>query len=287
MSPPAAPGDPPAPIDDASDARDARVDDDAPLGRWRGGGATAAPGPAGGYPEAERWALVPLLPDGRVVLVRPRPAPPPPAAPASPEAQAADAETPGGATTDAAGDHVPPGGAAPRNAAADAAAWGANGDGGRWCLLTVPALVPPAAAADTADTRDTAGTTDMGNTGDPAANAAADTTADGTAAARRDHIAVTLHSRLDLAVTGEPVAAAERLPVRLRHPRHGTEGHGWLRAVRVPVHGEPRADPLLADVAALPPEEATRHLSTERERRLLAAALAAPAAGSGDPAPTT
>jgi hypothetical protein len=66
---------------------------------------------------------------------------------------------------------------------------------------------------------------------------------------------------------------AERLPVRMRHPRRGGETVGFLRVAAVEASGEPSPDGTLAAIETLPSEEAARALSTDLERRALALGL--------------
>ncbi|MEZ4502473.1 MAG: hypothetical protein R3C39_07600 [Dehalococcoidia bacterium] len=84
----------------------------------------------------------------------------------------------------------------------------------------------------------------------------------------------TLQARMSVTCLEEPRVASERLPVRMRHPRTGREGPGWLRAAAVRVEGEPEADALLDAVVELSLEDALAQLETEVERRLLRAAAA-------------
>ncbi|MDP6605798.1 MAG: hypothetical protein QF664_06020, partial [Dehalococcoidia bacterium] len=80
-----------------------------------------------------------------------------------------------------------------------------------------------------------------------------------------------LVGRLGLS-SGTPLAAGERVPVRMAHPRFGGEGLGWLRPVGVAVEGEPQPDALLAAVELLTLEQALEALPTEVERVVLRAA---------------
>ena len=80
-------------------------------------------------------------------------------------------------------------------------------------------------------------------------------------------------ARLNLRAA-EPRTAAERVPVRMVHPRFGGEGLGWLRPLAVVVEGEPEPDALLAGVETLPYEQALGALPTEVERTVLRAASA-------------
>lgn len=91
--------------------------------------------------------------------------------------------------------------------------------------------------------------------------------------ASSDHLedAVTdiLSARLQLEVAGPPRLTDLRVPVRMGAARFGFTGTGWLRAVVVPVRGEPQPDALLAGVDVLTFDEALTALSTEVERMLL------------------
>lgn len=89
-----------------------------------------------------------------------------------------------------------------------------------------------------------------------------------------DAVTDMLSARLQLEVTGPPRLAELRVPVRMGAPRFGFTGTGWLRAVAVPVRGEPQPDALLAGVDVLSLDEALAALSTEVERMLLRAAAA-------------
>ncbi len=92
-----------------------------------------------------------------------------------------------------------------------------------------------------------------------------------------DAVADLLSARLQLEVTAPPRLTEQRVPVRMGAPRFGFSGTGWLRAVVVPVRGEPQPDALLAGVDVLTLDEALAALTTEVERMLLRSA----AAGSG------
>src|SRR5690606_2141921 len=61
----------------------------------------------------------------------------------------------------------------------------------------------------------------------------------------RDAVASLLRARLGVALEGEPRLSDTRTPARMRHPRVGFEGLGWLRAVSADVRGEPEPDGLL------------------------------------------
>jgi hypothetical protein len=85
-----------------------------------------------------------------------------------------------------------------------------------------------------------------------------------------------LDSRLHIETAGPAQITARRVPVRMPSPRVGlTAGTGWLRAVIVPVHGEPRPDSLLDGCEVLSLEAALAALPTEVERMLLRDAAAA------------
>jgi hypothetical protein len=83
-----------------------------------------------------------------------------------------------------------------------------------------------------------------------------------------------LHARMSVTCLEEPRVARERVPVRMRHPRMGGTGPGWLRAAAVLVEGEPQPDALIDAVVELTRDEALAQLETEVERRLLQAAVA-------------
>ena len=82
-------------------------------------------------------------------------------------------------------------------------------------------------------------------------------------------VADTLRARFSLECVGPPVAALERHPARLSHPRFGGGGLGWVRAVAVRVEGDPAADALLAAVDAFALEDALATLPTDLERAVL------------------
>jgi hypothetical protein len=90
-----------------------------------------------------------------------------------------------------------------------------------------------------------------------------------------------LDSRLHLVASGPAQASERRVPVRMPAPRVGlVAGTGWLRAVTVPVQGEPQPDSLLEGCEVLTLEAALAALPTEVERMLLRdAATLVPAAG--------
>lgn len=78
-----------------------------------------------------------------------------------------------------------------------------------------------------------------------------------------------LSARLQLQPVGAARTATRRVPVRMGAPRLGLTGTGWLRAVVVPVAGEPQPDALLAGADVLPLDAALAALTTEVERMLL------------------
>ena len=84
-----------------------------------------------------------------------------------------------------------------------------------------------------------------------------------------DAVSTLLHARMRVRCEGEPLAGAQRVPVRMTHPRFGGGGLGWLRAVAVTVSGEPQPDALLEGVEAFSLEQALEALPTEVERTLL------------------
>jgi hypothetical protein len=92
-----------------------------------------------------------------------------------------------------------------------------------------------------------------------------------------DAVTDMLRARLQLEVTGPPRLTDRRVPVRMGAPRFGFTGTGWLRAVVVPVRGEPQPDALLAGVDVLPLDEALAALTTEVERMILRDAAGASA----------
>ena len=85
-------------------------------------------------------------------------------------------------------------------------------------------------------------------------------------------IADTLEHRIGVRVAGPIVFTPERQPARMSRKARGGEGLGWLRAVLVPVEGEPQPDPLLEAVLALSLDEALEALTSDVERLLLARA---------------
>jgi hypothetical protein len=79
-----------------------------------------------------------------------------------------------------------------------------------------------------------------------------------------------LDSRLHLATSGPVTRSETRVPVRMPAPRVGlSAATGWLRAVIVPVQGEPQPDALLDGCVVLTLEAAIASLPTEVERILL------------------
>ena len=75
-----------------------------------------------------------------------------------------------------------------------------------------------------------------------------------------------LYARMHVRVTGTPRPAAERVTVRMPHPRGGGPMLGWLRPVAVEVSGDPTADAMLEGVDALTRQEALAGLATDVER---------------------
>jgi hypothetical protein len=75
-----------------------------------------------------------------------------------------------------------------------------------------------------------------------------------------------LRARMGVRLDGEPVLGPRRVPARMRHPRTGVEGLGWLRPVAVEVSGEPSPDALLEGVDEHGYEEALAALPTDVER---------------------
>ncbi len=84
-----------------------------------------------------------------------------------------------------------------------------------------------------------------------------------------------LHGRMRVRVIGEPQFAAERVPVRMPHPRGGGPMLGWLQSVAVDVSGELAADALLEGIEALTVEEAIAGLATDVERAAFRAGVGA------------
>lgn len=82
-----------------------------------------------------------------------------------------------------------------------------------------------------------------------------------------------LRAHMGVVLAAPPRPAATRVPARMRHPRTGVEGLGWLRAVAVDVTGEPTPDALLEDIAVLTASEAAVALPTDVERIVFAAGL--------------
>lgn len=92
-----------------------------------------------------------------------------------------------------------------------------------------------------------------------------------------------LNGRMHVRVVGSPRLAAERVPVRMAHPRGGGPALGWLQPVAVEVAGEPAPDALIQGVATLTRDEAAAALATDVERaafRAGASAFDVPAAGA-------
>ncbi|MFA7248647.1 MAG: hypothetical protein WC273_03365 [Dehalococcoidia bacterium] len=96
-----------------------------------------------------------------------------------------------------------------------------------------------------------------------------------------------LHGRMRVRVAGTPHLAADRLPMRMPHPRGGGPMLGWLQPVAVAVSGDPAADALIEEVVSLTLEEALAALATDVERAALRAGAAAfaAAASSGESLP--
>ncbi len=88
-------------------------------------------------------------------------------------------------------------------------------------------------------------------------------------------VGLLLASRMGVRLTAPPRVAPVRVPARMRHPRTGVEGLGWLRAVSVTVAGEPEPDALLAGIDVLTADAALDALPTEVERIVFRAGLAA------------
>jgi hypothetical protein len=88
-------------------------------------------------------------------------------------------------------------------------------------------------------------------------------------------VGAVLEARMGVATTTAPRVSALRVPARMRHPRTGVEGLGWLRAVAVDVAGEPRPDALLEGVVTLTADEAAEALPTAVERIVFAAGASA------------
>jgi hypothetical protein len=85
-----------------------------------------------------------------------------------------------------------------------------------------------------------------------------------------------LDSRLHVETAGPAQITTRRVPVRMPAPRMGlSAGTGWLRAVLVPVRGEPQPDSLLDGCELLALDAALAALPTEVERMLLRDAAAA------------
>jgi len=84
-----------------------------------------------------------------------------------------------------------------------------------------------------------------------------------------------LHGRMHVRVAGTPRLAAERVPVRMAHPRGGGPMLGWLQPVAVEVTGEPAPDALIEGVAALTLDEALDTLATDVERAAFRAGASA------------
>ena len=83
-----------------------------------------------------------------------------------------------------------------------------------------------------------------------------------------------LRARMNVSCIEAPRIAAERFAVRMRHPRTGGEGPGWLRAAGVRVAGVPEPDALLDAVVELTFDDALGQLETDVERLLLRSAAA-------------
>ncbi|MQA00337.1 MAG: hypothetical protein GEU80_13585 [Dehalococcoidia bacterium] len=79
-------------------------------------------------------------------------------------------------------------------------------------------------------------------------------------------VASLLRARLGVTLEGEPRLSDTRTPARMRHPRIGLEGLGWLRAVAASASGEPQPDGLLEGAAILAADEALVALPSEVER---------------------
>jgi hypothetical protein len=75
-----------------------------------------------------------------------------------------------------------------------------------------------------------------------------------------------LHARMNLRLRGEPRLASRRIPARMRHPRTGVEGLGWLRPLAAEAAGEPSPDALLEAVELHAYAEALRALPSDVER---------------------
>ena len=78
-----------------------------------------------------------------------------------------------------------------------------------------------------------------------------------------------LDSRLRVETAGDAQITTRPIPVRMAAHRIGlTAGTGWLRAVVVPVQGEPQPDSLLEGCEVLTFDAALAALPTEIERTL-------------------
>lgn len=84
-----------------------------------------------------------------------------------------------------------------------------------------------------------------------------------------------LRAHMGVVVASPPRPASVSVPARIRHPRTGVEGLGWLRAIAVDVAGEPTPDALLEDVVVLTASEAVDALPTDVERIVFAAGIEA------------
>lgn len=84
-----------------------------------------------------------------------------------------------------------------------------------------------------------------------------------------------LYGRMRVRVAGTPQLAAERVAVRMPHPRGGGPMLGWLQPVAVEVSGDPSPDALLEDVEALTFDQAIDGLATDVERAAFRAGAAA------------
>ncbi len=84
-----------------------------------------------------------------------------------------------------------------------------------------------------------------------------------------------LQARMHVRVAGVPRLAAERVAVRMPHPRGGGSMLGWLQPLAVEVSGDPVPDALIEGVATLDLDAALAELATDLERAALTAGAAA------------